>query len=641
MTHYKQQGGVYIIAEIGVNHNGSIAEAKKLIDAAATAGANAVKFQVRDFNALYVKSILDDPLKAEQGTQYILNELKKAYLSNDDIAALFEYTKQYSVDFFATPFDIPSANFLNELGIGLFKIGSPDFTNLPLIAHVEQFGKPMILSTGMCEEAEIRQVVGYLKTQNADFALLHCNSTYPVFIGDINLRYMPKLAELSGMPVGYSGHEKGYLPTLSAVSLGAKIIERHITLDVEHTGPDHSSSLNSRDFTAMVLAIRAIEELLGTPTKKYNQGERNNYITLAKSLVFATELPAGHVISARDLLAKSPAKGISPLKIANFIGKTLSCAVDADEYVSESCVTTLGTEFDAVEIQKTWGIVGRLGDFRDYLDMQPDLVEMHMTWRDLMNYQTPEEIFSQDLVVHAPEYYQDQLIDFATEDKQIVEYSMDMLKKTIEVARDLANCFQVQNPQGPRVVLHPGGHFKEATQSNLQEQYRLLKKHLHEVDTEGVQILVENMSPYPWYFGGQWHNTIFMNAKEIAQFAEDMGWQVCFDTSHAKLYCNAAGIKFEDFINAIKPYVGYLHISDAAGVTGEGVQIGEGDIDFVQLFTLLADKNVGFIPEIWLGHLQSGKGFKIALQRIEQVMKKIAGESCHIHGQRGYKKCKP
>ena len=171
--------GVYIIAEIGINHNGDLNTAKRLVTAAVQSGANGVKFQVRDLASIYTDAVLLDPLKAEQGTQYLLDQLKKTLLTFDQIQDLYYFSQQYDVDFFATPFDKKSAAFLNELGIKLFKIGSPDFTNLPLIEYVASFGKPIILSTGMATEDEIEVVSQYLKSINADFSLLHCSSTYP------------------------------------------------------------------------------------------------------------------------------------------------------------------------------------------------------------------------------------------------------------------------------------------------------------------------------------------------------------------------------------------------------------------------------------------------------------------------------
>jgi N-acetylneuraminate synthase len=622
---------VYVIAEIGINHNGSMAAAKTLIDASVEAGAHGVKFQVRDLASVYTREVLDDPLKAEQGTQYLLAQLRQSELTWDQIAELYDYSKQYPVDFFATPFDAKSASFLAALGVELFKVGSPDLTNLLLIEELVQYRKPLILSTGMASEEEIRTTAEYLRTRGADFSLLHCSSTYPAAPTDINLRFMNRLRTMTPGKIGYSGHERGYGPTLAAVALGAQIIERHISLDRSGEGPDHRASLEPPEFKAMVEAIRSAEEALGIEERHISQGEMNNRLSLAKSLVAARDLPKGHALTMADFAAKTPAKGISPQRMVDFIGKVLARDIRQDEYFSED---TLGTDADETRtytLPKTWGIVGRLNDFRDYLALKPDLIEIHMTWRDVKGYQGLIGQYEQDLVVHAPEYYEDTLIDFSATDPEITELSLEMLQRTVSIARDLAPKFKGQiDTRGPRVVVHPGGHFLSATTSDKREQYRRLATNLRSIDTEGVRILVENMPPFPWYFGGQWKNSIFLDPREIAQFAEEMRWGICYDTSHAQLYCAHAGISILDFTRTILNHVQYLHISDAKGVTHEGLQIGEGEIDFVQLFALLGQLDPGFVPEIWQGHLDRGRGFKQALEILETMLSKTSGNSCQV-----------
>ncbi len=627
---YKNTKGTYVIAEIGINHNGDVTAAKKLIKAAVKAGADGIKIQVRDLESIYTKKVLEDSLTAEQSTQYLLNELRKAHLTFDQVRELFAYARKFKVDFFATPFDTTSAHFLHTLGVELFKIGSPDMTNLPLLEVVAGFGKPMIVSTGMSEESEIAQVVDFLKSKKADFALLHCNSTYPASYGTINLRYLKTMREGFGVPIGYSGHEQGYAPTLAAVALGAEIIERHLTLDTKHLGPDHRSSLMPKDFGDMVRDIRIVEASLGQPRREYLQGEKSNRLSLAKSLVAARDLAAGTVLGTEDIVAKTPARGVSPLNLNLFVGKKLAKNIKTDEYLLPEHLQKAGAALPSTyQFNKTWGVVGRLNDFRDYLEFKPDLVEIHLTWRDIFEYKRPAETFKQDLVVHAPEYFKDRLIDYTSPDPEVTAYSLDMLQKAIALARDLAPQFKGQkDSRGPRLVVHPGGHFSTPTDSNKADQYRLLKERLRSIDSSGVRILVENMPPEPWYFGGQWHNTIFMDGKEISQFAEEIGWGICYDTSHAGLYCNSAGISFADNTKAVLDHIAYMHVSDARGTTEEGLQIGKGTLDFEQFFTIVSKIDTGFIPEIWQGHLNRGEGFRDALTSLEGILKKVSGTSC-------------
>jgi len=326
----------YIIAEIGINHNGSLRKAKELIKHATNCGVDAVKVQVRDLSATYNSSILKDSLKAEHGTQYILEELKKTELSFHDYTILRDFTLNLGLEFLATPFDLPSFLFLKNLNLNAYKIGSPDFTNIPLIRKVAATGKPLILSTGMSSELEIQRVISELERLNVHYALLHCNSTYPASPEDLNLNFIKKLSETSGRVVGYSGHERGYLASLASVTLGAKIIERHLTLDRTDEGPDHSSSLEPIDFKKMVQDIRQVESCLGLDKRILNQGEKVNRIALGKSLVLSRNLRQGSTLKSEDIVAKTPARGISPLEIDKIIGKRITKDLNKDPYRNSS-----------------------------------------------------------------------------------------------------------------------------------------------------------------------------------------------------------------------------------------------------------------------------------------------------------------
>lgn len=625
----------FIIAEIGINHCGSIEKAKKLVLAAADCGADAVKVQVRNLEEFYNSRIIEDSLKAEHGTQYLLHELKKSNLENNLLFEIKKLAEENGLVFFGTPFDLNSADFLNTLNVPVFKIGSPDFTNITLIEKISEFGKPIIISTGMSTEFEIERVIQKLNSMNIDYALLHCNSTYPASIEDLNLKYLLKLKKLSGRLVGYSGHERGYLPTLAAVSLGAKIIERHLTLDSNYDGPDHSSSLEPADFKEMVDSIRSIEIALGKGKRIFNQGEQVNRIALGKSLVVARDLEKGAVLEQSDLLAKTPARGVSPLEIDKFLGKEVCRNLKKDDYIQVEDISESSIDRKDFDISKHWGIVGRMNDFEDFLHWKPKLVEIHLTWRDLIQFE-PHSVagrypyFEQDLVVHAPEYYRDQLIDFSTNDGKVLEYSLEMLSRTIDLTRSMSVKFRgIKGDRGAKIVLHPGGHFEARRETNRNDQYKALFENLKSIDSDGVEILIENMPPNPWYFGGQWYNTIFMDSAEIKQFADETKFGICYDTSHALLHCNFCNKSLNHFTKDISKYVRHLHVSDAAGTTQEGLQLGTGEIDFEHLFEIFHNVDSGFIPEIWQGHLNRGRGFKDALVKIEELLKdKMSSPGC-------------
>lgn len=626
----------YVIAEIGINHNGSHEIANALMEKAAECGADAVKVQLRDLNSIYTESVLKNSLTAEHSTQYLLNELRNCDLEISFFEELHKKSSTLGLDFLATPFDLKSVEFLKGLDLPAFKIGSPDFTNLKLIDSLASFDKPLILSTGMSTEAEIDQVINHLNSLEIQYALLHCNSTYPASFEDLNLNFIKRLELMCKRTVGYSGHEKGFIPTLTAVALGARIIERHITLSSKANGPDHSSSLEPEEFSEMVKSIRLIEKSLGQNERILNQGEQGNRIALGKSLVASLDLPKGKILEEHDLIAKSPAKGISPLHADKLVGKKLVRDLSREEFIQFEDVNESSNGNNSFDIDKKWGIVGRLNDFDEFLDWKPKLVEIHLTWRDLTNTDLNEFVkrydsIESELVVHAPEYYEDKLIDFATDQSNVLDYSFEMLERTIDLSRKLSPIFKGTDQNlGPKIVVHPGGHFEYLKETNRPDQYKSLKKNLTSIDNEGVQLLVENMPPNPWYFGGQWYNTIFLDSKEILEFSQDSKLNVCFDTSHALLYCNQAKKSLNRFAKDLTQKVKHLHISDGAGTTQEGLQLGEGDLRLDHLFQIMQSVDSGFVPEIWQGHLNRGKGFKTALRKIEKLlMGKMSTRGCH------------
>ena len=238
---------VYIVAEIGLNHRGNVLLAKKLIDAAVEAGADGVKFQKRSLTYLYKKEILDRPQDQEQSLQYLLENITRCELSEQQMTELYHYSVGKGIDFICTPWEEESLKFLSSLNLPAYKIGSPDMFNLPLIKAGIFLKKPLIISTGMSFESEIDQVIEFLNNHNARYILMHCNSTYPSPYQDINLNFIKVLAKKSRYPVGYSGHEQGITVALAAVACGAKILEKHLSLDKNSPGPDHRASLEPAD----------------------------------------------------------------------------------------------------------------------------------------------------------------------------------------------------------------------------------------------------------------------------------------------------------------------------------------------------------------------------------------------------------
>jgi sialic acid synthase SpsE/sugar phosphate isomerase/epimerase len=609
----------YVIAEIGVNHNGLLELALELVDASIRAGADAVKFQKRNLEQLYPKKYLDNANSGEKTLRYLLPILQQVELPDEAYLRIVDYCQQKGVTFLCSAFDTESADFVEQLGVPAYKVASADLTNLLLLDHLVQKKKPLILSTGMSRMEEVEFTVNYLKEREAEFALLHCNSTYPAAFDDINLMFMDRLREFD-VPVGYSGHERGIAVSTVASALGASIIERHITLDRTMDGPDHAASLEPQGFRKMVRDIRQISSALGTGKEKFiSRGEILNREVLGKSLVAVRRVEPGELIEANMVTVKGPALGVSPQHYHKLIGREASRVIEEDEPFMDK---DLGIDFN-LDLQHTlpleWGFTVRFRDFKELLVFQPKLLEFHLTDQDL-DEQYPGDNYDLKLVVHAPEFFERTLVDLCSLDEYQRNQSVSLIQKSINLTRKITHHFNGV----PKIVVHTGGASLDNAIEDRDALYKNLLRSVGELDYEGVELLLENLPPHPWYFGGQWLTNAFMDAYEIRDFIEPLGLNMCFDTSHSKLYCNWAHVDFYEQVKVLLPYIGHLHLADGAGLDGEGLQIGEGTIDWVHFFKAIgAGKPDGYhgtmIPEIWRGHQREGEGFRIAIQRLTEA----------------------
>jgi N-acetylneuraminate synthase len=601
----------YIIAEIGVNHNGILQLAFELIDKAVESGVDAVKFQKRKLKHLYPKKMLDDVNVGEKNMAYLLPILQQVELTDEDYYRLSEYCQEKGVTFMCSPFDVESADFLNELGVPAFKVASADMINLPLIAHLIKFGKPMILSTGMSRIEEVEFTVDFLKEREANFALLHCNSAYPAAFDDINLRFMNQLRRFE-VPVGYSGHERGIAISTVAVAMGANIIERHITLDRTMDGPDHAASLEPHGFGKMVRDIRQVEKALGTGEEKYmSRGEILNREVLAKSLVAACDIKSGETLTSEMITVKGPGQGLSPQRYEELVGRKMERDIEEDSpFLPEDIGMRVTLDMEH-SLPMDWGFVSRYNDFESMLKYDPKIVEFHFTNRDL-DEEFNGKNYDLQLIVHAPEFWDNNLVDLCTNDEWLRNASIELIQKSVDVTRKLAPHFVGK----PKMIVHPGAASLDHPIEDIKQLYDNLGDSMEKLNYEGVELLLENLPAHPWYFGGQWLTNAFMDVNEIIDFIKPRDLKICFDTSHSKLYCNWAQVDFYDQVEAILPYISHLHLADASGLDGEGLQIREGTIDWVRFFKIAKDYHGTMIPEIWRGHQRGGEGFLIALNRL-------------------------
>ena len=326
----------YIIAEAGVNHNGSLELAKNLVDKAKEAGADCVKFQTFIANKIVSKNAAkaDYQKKQTESAESQHEMLKKLELSFDDFIELNNYCKEIGIEFLSTAFDFESIDFLNQLGMQVWKIPSGEITNLPYLIKIAKLNKKVILSTGMSTMREIEDAVNILKDHGAsELIILHCTTEYPTPYEDVNLNAMLAIKERFGYEVGYSDHTMGIEVPIAAVALGAKVIEKHFTLDRTMDGPDHKASLEPSELKTMVDAIRNIESSMGTGIKEPADSEKKNIAIARKSIVANQSIIKGDILTETNLTVKRPGDGISPMKWFEIIGTKAIRDFEEDELI--------------------------------------------------------------------------------------------------------------------------------------------------------------------------------------------------------------------------------------------------------------------------------------------------------------------
>ena len=314
---------VYIIAEAGDNHNGDFNTALKLVDVAKRAGADCVKFQTFVTEEIISKyAEMAEYQKKNTGKEESQFEMvKRLELSFDEFRKIKEYCDRVGIQFLSTPFDLKSVDFLNELAVPFFKIPSGEITNYPYLIKIAHTGKPVVMSTGMCEPDEILAAINVLeKNGSGEITLLHCNTEYPTPLKDVNLYAMRTMKKMFGKKVGYSDHTKGIEVPVAAVALGACVIEKHFTLDKNMPGPDHKASLEPDELGRMVKNIRNIEIALGDGVKRVSESERKNIAIARKSIVARRNIQEGEILTEENLAVKRPGTGINPMQWMEVLG---------------------------------------------------------------------------------------------------------------------------------------------------------------------------------------------------------------------------------------------------------------------------------------------------------------------------------
>lgn len=626
---------VYVVCEIGINHDGSMEKAKFLIDCAKKAGADAVKFQKRDLNALYSSDVVAGA-SCDQSVETLIPVLRACEFSEEQLDELRQYSLSKGLDFFFTPFDIPSADVLDGK-LPCYKVASCDCTNLPLLDHLIKKGKPLFISTGMTTPEQLSKVVAFLKEKNAQYMLLHCIAGYPPGTDNLNLTYLKELQKFSPA-VGYSAHELEPEYCLAAAALGACLIEKHITYDQNAPGPGHRASLLPEEFAHTVQLIRlnlslaeviqrfpGVKSALGDGKRTLTREEELSRISLQKSIYAARNIPSGKTLEKDDLVVRGPGGGMNPVEYFSVLGRKVINSLVGGEGLREAHFVSMLTDFPRV-FEHGWGFKLRLAEAEKFHNEKMALFEFHMSPNDVSVPFNPTKHFNQQLVVHAPELISRDLgfsgtdmqsyVDMCSSDKKIREASIAMMKRTIKKTKEMAPYFEGV----PQIVIHVGGYAFTQNYSNgiKDEMFELGVESFKQLDKKDVVLLPENMPPFPTHANARCYQAFFSAPEDLARFCKATGLHGCFDLSHAQLYCNSFGGSLVDFAKTVLPFAQHLHIADSSGIDGEGLQIGDGMIDFKPVFELFRSKNFTWVAEITNGHKNNFEGFKEANRRLQK-----------------------
>ena len=414
---------------------------------------------------------------------------------------------------------------------------------------------------------------------------------------------------------------------MAAVSLGAKVIEKHITLDKTLEGNDHKVSLTPNEFSKMVQNIRQIEESMGVmKPREISQGELLNREVLAKSLVAKTKIKKGERIERKMIAVRSPGKGLQPNRIDELLGKVCEKNMKAGDFFYNSDINSKVNKKQNYKFKRPYGIPVRYHDFYELSDkLNLDFVEFHLSYQDL-NIEPSHfinELKNENLgfSVHTPELFEnDHILDLCSLDDSYRKKSIEHMHRVIEHIQKIKNVFKTKNK--PILITNAGGWDVDGFISNddKKRKYEILENSLTQIDLSEVELGIQTMPPFPWHFGGQSYHNLFVDPHEINNFCDKTNYKICLDVSHSAMACSYFGWDLIEFCNLVSEHINYFHIVDAKGADGEGVEIGKGDVDFEMLSKVINknNPNIPFIPEVWQGHKDSGAGFFNALNFLEK-----------------------
>ncbi|EAV47422.1 putative N-acetyl neuramic acid synthetase NeuB [Methylophilales bacterium HTCC2181] len=601
---------IFIIAEIGINHGGDFSIALELIKAAAQAKVNGIKFQYRNLDNAYADG-------AKQiGDEMLLKEITKNYLSPEVILRLVDDAHSLDIEAGISFFDEAD---IADFGDGIhhfdfFKSPSVELNNAPLINKMLGFDKPVYVSLGCHHEDQIDDAFMALDKNN--WIALHCVSNYPVSLSNAHLGYLSHMREKWQRPYGYSSHDEDWEVCLIAMSMGATVIERHITFDKNADGLDHTTSSTPEEFAKIATFSENMQLLMtGNFNRVPNQGEMLNFQNLGRSYYAKGNILKGDIVSFQDLSFRSPRVGFGRADMVKYLGKPALKNIGVGEVISESVFLKSEQVSDSAlsfARENKISIPVRLHDLNDFENKFPiGAYEFHLSFKEVLNGFNRNTFKSNNRYsIHLPDYISStKLMDPFSDDKSQAQGSLDILQRTVDFAKLLQDKIGMQVPiVGSFSVVH----------KSVAEFYEEYTNLLSSFRNQGILILPQWLPPIAWYFGGSVKLDVMNELKDVA-YIDQHELPICMDICHLCMGDSLFDFDAPNIVDLLSPRIEHLHIADAAGIDGEGLQFGEGDAKNMKTLKKAFDFDCMKVIEVWQGHLDGGAGFSKAISNLERL----------------------
>ena len=602
-----------IIAEIGINHDGNVNQAKRLIKASYESGVHAIKFQYRNLDNVYSGNA------KEIGDEMLSKEIKRNYLPPNQLINLSKYALELGLEVGISFFDKQDIkDFSSQIRIfDFFKIPSVELTNNDLIDALLELKKHLYISLGTHNETEVISALERLP--KAGWTPMHCISNYPVTLENARLGYITYLQDKWGVDIGYSSHDDDFEVCLLAMQMGVTVVERHITLDCGADGLDHSSSSTPDHFKKMAKFAKTMSLLsIGNSPRVANQGELLNRQNLGRSYYAIDNFAKGCVLNMSDLEYRSPHTGLDKTNIEEYINKPLQVGISKGQVVTKGIfnkITPISGEVIDIAKKMKLSLPVRLHDYEKMEKNFPiGAFEFHLSFDevlseiDLTNI-NPDNKYS----IHLPDYINPtQLMDpFSKDDKQ-KEASLALLNRTVKFSERL------QALTGAKVPIVGSFSVVHINREDFFEKHSaLLKSYLE----RGVEIVPQWLPPIAWYFGGSIGLNVMNEPKDV-KYLKQHNLGVCMDVCHLILGRNYYNFSASKIINSLQKQIKHIHIADAIGIDGEGLAIGDGDNENIALIKQVLNYDCLKVIEVWQGHLDNGAGFRKAIIKLTEMYEK-------------------